>query len=105
MYQFRLHLLADKLAIMVSYDSILCDLCGDGLQRVFSEPVNMNQIVVHMNRQVITSAWADKTCLHSVYTQAQPFIFGYTLGCMVARTTNASAAANGPPTVWETLAN
>ena len=39
------------------------------------------------------------------YTLAQPFIFGYTLGCMVARTTNAPAVANGPPTVWETLVN
>ena len=27
--------------------------------------------------------------IYSLYTLAQPFIFPYTLGCMVARTTNA----------------
>ena len=53
-------------------------------------------------------AWVDERYRHSIcspYTPAQPFIFPYTLGCMVARTTNASAVANGPPTVWETLAD
>ena len=53
-------------------------------------------------------AWMDEKYRHSIYslyTLAQPFIFPYTLGCMVARTTNALAVANGPPTVWETLAN
>ena len=53
-------------------------------------------------------AWVDERYRHSIYspyTLAQPFIFPYTLGCMVARTTNALAVANGPPTVWETLAN
>jgi len=52
------------------------------------------------------NAWADKRYCHSIYppyTLAQPFIFPYTLGCMIARTTNALAVANWPPTVWETL--
>ena len=53
-------------------------------------------------------AWVDEKYRHSIYspyTLAQPFIFPYTLGCMVARTTNALAVANGHQTVWETLAN
>ena len=50
--------------------------------------------------------WMKSTATVSIlHTLAQPFIFLYTLGCMVARTTNALAVANGPPTVWETLAN
>ena len=44
-------------------------------------------------------AWVDERYHHSIYspyTLAQPFIFPYTLGCMVARTTNALAVANDP---------
>ena len=63
---------------------------------------NCTGIHVYLYHDVLV----DKRYCHSIYspdTLAQPFIFPYTLGCMVARTTNALAVANGPPTVWETL--
>ena len=44
--------------------------------------------------------WVDERYRHSIYlpyTLTQPFIFPYTLGCMVARTTNALAVANRTP--------
>ena len=40
--------------------------------------------------------WVDKRYRHSIYlpyTLAQPLIFPYTLGCMVAKTTNIPAVA------------
>ena len=50
--------------------------------------------------------WMKGTATVSIYTPWHSLSsFPYTLGCMVARTTNALAVANGPPTVWETLAN
>ena len=49
--------------------------------------------------QLYHDAWVDERYRHSIYspyTLVQPFIFPYTLGCMVARTTNALAVANDP---------
>ena len=44
-----------------------------------------------MNKEML------KVTYYLPYTLAQPFIFPYTLGCMVARKTNASAVTNWPP--------
>ena len=57
---------------------------------------------VWLHKTLYHDAWADKRHCHHIYspyTLAQPFIFPYTLGCTVARTTNALAVANGLPTV------
>ena len=49
---------------------------------------------LHHDPWVDHGASLDKRYCHSNYTLAQPFIFPYTLWCMVARTTNTSAVAN-----------
>ena len=84
---------AYKVKKSLYYSNCTRELCSLNLQK---------PVLIYWN--LYHDVWEDKI-IYSPYTLAQPFIFLCTLGCMVARTTNASAVANGPPTVWETLAN
>ena len=52
--------------------------------------------VVYMNIYTMMRGQIKGT-IYSPYTLAQPFVFPYTLGCMVARTTIASSPGPSPP--------
>ena len=80
---------AYKVKKSLYYSNFTRELCSLNLQK---------PVLIYWN--LYHAVWADKI-IYSPYTLAQPFIFPCTLGCTVARTTNASAVANGPPQLSE----